>query len=107
MNHAFIIQVHQFPELLRKSLKIMEAPNHYFFVHVDGKCNKKPFEKLLAGIKNVNIINNIGGIRVNHGGFSQIECTLNLLKTVTESNIGFDYVHSISGQDFPLCSTRK
>lgn len=59
MNHAFIIQVHQFPNLLRRSLKIMEAPNHYFFVHVDSKCDKKPFEKQLSGIKNVIIINNI------------------------------------------------
>lgn len=61
MNHAFIIQVHQFPDLLRRALKIMEAPNHYFFVHVDGKRDIKPFEKHLKNIENVKIIKQGGG----------------------------------------------
>lgn len=44
---------------------------------------------------------------MNHGGFSQIECTLNLLKTVKKYDIKFEYVHSISGQDFPLCNAQQ
>ena len=49
MNHAFIIQVHTQPELLDRILKRLNAPNHYFFINVDGKSDYEQFDKIVTG----------------------------------------------------------
>lgn len=36
------------------------------------------------------------------GGMSQFMATLNLMKAVTQYNIRFDFIHLLSGQDYPL-----
>ncbi|MEJ8764174.1 beta-1,6-N-acetylglucosaminyltransferase [Phocaeicola sp. HCN-40430] len=101
MNHAFIFQVHNYPKLLHRIVSLLIAPNHYCFIHVDKKVDINQFKEY---IKNDHIIflNDSERIIVNHGGFSQIQCTINLLKKVKDFPIKFDYVHSLSGQDFPL-----
>lgn len=37
MNHCFIIQVHQLPELLERTIKRLYADNHFFYIHIDTK----------------------------------------------------------------------
>ena len=39
MNHAFLIETHDSPELLQRIVDRLNAPNHYFFIHLDGKSN--------------------------------------------------------------------
>ena len=38
-NHAFLILAHNQPELLSRIVSVLMAPNHYFFIHVDAKCD--------------------------------------------------------------------
>ena len=103
MNHAFIFQVHNYPELLNRIINLLIAPNHYCFIHVDKKVNIIPFKQMINN-EHVVFLNDNERIIVNHGGFSQIQCTINLLKKVNDFHIKFDYIHSLSGQDFPLVS---
>lgn len=44
-------------------------------------------------------------INVNWGGFSQIQCTINLLQAAFNDNM--DYYHLISGQDYPCKSNQE
>lgn len=37
MNHAFLITAHKYPEQLGEIVRILDAPNHYFFIHIDKK----------------------------------------------------------------------
>ena len=39
MNHAFLIEAHDSPELLQRIVDRLNAPNHYLFIHLDGKSN--------------------------------------------------------------------
>lgn len=41
---------------------------------------------------------------VHHGGISQVHCTLRLLNFVRDVLPDYDFIHSISGQDYPLRS---
>lgn len=101
--HAFIIQVHKEPELLKRILNILQKDNHYFFINVDKKSKEyQSFKEVTKNIPNTFFLPH--RISVYHGGISQIECTLSLLKEVIKSKINFSYVHSISGQDYPLRS---
>lgn len=38
-NHAFLILAHKQPGLLSRIVSVLKAPNHYFFIHVDAKCD--------------------------------------------------------------------
>lgn len=62
------------------------------------------FKECLKECKNVIFIKN--RIRVNWGGYSQIECELLLLRTAFYSSINMDYFHLISGVDYP-CKNNK
>ena len=104
MKHAFIIQVHNYPEQLKEIVDLLRSPNHYFFINVDKKVDDAPFVKELSGYPNVFFAHGKERISVNHAGFSQILCTLRLLRKALSMDM--DYYHSISGQDFPCVDNK-
>lgn len=106
MNHAFLIQVHKEPELFGRIIKSLEASNHYFFINVDKKVDDKLFKRETENIRNVIYLEGDERKEVNWGGFSQIDCTLQLLYKVNTPPIRdvINYVHSISGQDYRCVS---
>lgn len=104
MNHAFVFQIHSYAEQFGEIINLLSAPNHYFFINVDKKVNDTPFKAVVKGIDNVFFTEGKDRITVNHSGFSQIRCTLNLLNMILQSNIDIDYFHSLSGQDYPCVS---
>lgn len=104
MKHAFIIQVHAYPKLLKEILKILESSNHFFYINIDKKVDDKPFKQELQGIQNVLFTEGKDRQTVNHAGFSQIRCTLILLEKALQDNC--EYFHSLSGQDFPCVSNQ-
>ncbi|WP_342648581.1 beta-1,6-N-acetylglucosaminyltransferase [Mucilaginibacter sp. CSA2-8R] len=101
-NHAFLIQAHAYPNQLFDIVNLLKADNHFFFINIDAK-NSRAFTKQdlqqLKRIKNVHLSDK--NIIVNHGGFSQIECTISLLKQAFNHPVNIDYFHSLSGQDYP------
>lgn len=104
MNHAFLFQVHKEPELLRRILLRLNAPNHFFFINVDEKVkNIAQFNRYLKDIGN---IRQISRMNVMHGGFSQVACTMMQLRQALSDTIGFDYYHTLSGQDYPCVSVK-
>lgn len=105
-NHAFIFQVHKSPELFGRIVCVLAKENHYFFVNVDKKTkNYHDFLIETKGIPNVHFLNK--RISVHHGGISQVDATLALVKAAMDSGIKFDFIHSMSGQDYPLRSNEQ
>ena len=103
MNHAFLIIAHNYPELLGETVKILQAPNHYFFINIDKKNNDTPFKESVRGLSNVFFTEDKDRVSVNWGGWSQISTEIKLLK-FARSKQNLDYYHLISGQDFPCQS---
>lgn len=102
MNHSFLIMAHNNPLLLKRIVCKLQKNNHFFFIHVDKKININPFKECLQGLNNVFFIKN--RIRVNWGGYSQIQCELLLLRTAFSTSVKMDYFHLISGADYPCKS---
>lgn len=67
MNHLFIIQAHNKPEILARITKRLEAPNHFFYIHIDKKSDIKPFKKCLADVRNIDWCEDIR-IKIYWGG---------------------------------------
>lgn len=100
MKHGFLITAHRDPDQLFEILSLLRTSNHYFYVNIDKKMqnHKTIAENLESLIPNLKFT----FMEVSHGGYSQIECTLNLLKLAAKDNL--DYYHLLSGQDFPCQS---
>jgi len=105
-HHAFLIVAHSFPEQLEDIVNLLDASNHSFFVKVDKKNEKMLFTDAVLRRKEKQNVRLIRSMRVNRGGFSQVTCTLKLLKEAFKisSPEKIDYFHLISGQDFPCKS---
>ncbi len=107
-NHAFMITCYKQPKLVARIMRVLSGPNHYFFVHVDKKSDIKPYIEESRDINNVCFTRQIS---VYHARISQLKSELVLLRTVREfeirNNITFDYVHMISGNDYPLRSNEQ
>lgn len=104
-NHAFIMPVHKQPKLLARIINILQSENHYFFVHVCGQVeNYHEFVDTCKGLKNVVFVKRIP---VYHCGISQVYATIIMLDAVMAHPIHFDYIHQISGQDYPLRSNEQ
>lgn len=102
MNHAFLLQVHRSPKLVRRILERLSGVNHYFFINIDQKVkNASEFEYQLKNIKN---IMQISHFNVMHGGFSQVACTMMQIRYAISLPLDFQYFHTISGQDYPCVS---
>ena len=107
MKHAFLITAHAYFEQLEDIISLLTSPNHYFFVNIDRKsirggqfidsCKKK--------FCNVCFLEGKERMAVAHGGYTQIECTLRLLQKAYD--MGCDYFHLISGQDYPCRSNKE
>lgn len=105
-NHAFLIIAYKQPRLLKRIVEVLNSPNHFFFIHIDGKTNNyNVFKQLLSNFPNVHFHDE--RIKVYHAGVSELDATLALLKDIKESGITFDYIHIISGQDYPLRSNQQ
>ncbi len=96
---------HKQPNLLARTLRILAKENHHFFVHVDSKSEAFDlFKEATAGIKNVTFVERMS---LYHCGISHLYCIQNMLKRVMTSAVHFDYIHMLSGQDYPLRSNEQ
>lgn len=58
MNHLFIIQAHSQLSLLRNLVEELNAPNHYFLIHMDKKSRhllQNPIIQELGSLDNAKI----------------------------------------------------
>lgn len=101
-NHVFLMQVHKEPKLLKRILGRLEHPNHYFLINVDRKSRQ--FSELMRVCNKTKNVLKVTKNNVMHGGFTQIQCTVEQMKAALASPIRADYFHTISGQDYPCCN---
>jgi len=100
MTFAYLILAHKNPEQLQRLLKNLQSEKVFFFIHIDEKTDEIPFVELFTGCENIFFCKK--RISVNWSGFSVVEATVLLMETMIKQ-IGIpDYVHLLSGQDFPL-----
>lgn len=101
MNHAFLMMVHDEPELALRIINRLAAPNHFIFLHIDRKIPKDYFNFSLNGLT---ILPDDSRVRVSWGGFSQVEAEFQLMNAALNCGINIDYFHLISGHDYPIAS---
>lgn len=103
MKIAYLISAYKDPEHLKKLIKALYVPEHtWFFIHIDQKIDIEPFYKELGTLPHVNILSN--RVLTTWGGYSQCKYQIELFKACSNSNINFDRVCVLTGQDYPIGS---
>lgn len=101
MKFAYLILAHKNPHQLRDMVNVLQDGDNYFFIHIDKKSDISLFinenyttpDQVFFCTERVDI---------SWGGFSEIEGTMKLIYMLKSRNINPDYIHLLSGQDYPL-----
>jgi hypothetical protein len=101
MLFAYLILVHKNPRQLAKLVQALMADDAYFIIHIDKRVWAEEFVDILPASDNIFFSRRV---KVSWGGFGMIEAVVEMFRTMYEHNIQPDYVHLLSGQDFPLKS---
>lgn len=107
MNHAFLIMAYNNPSLLGRICHRLEADNHFLFVHIDKKSELVPFRNACQGIRNLFLLGDDERMVTNWGGYSLLATEILLIKKAIQNSSHMDYLHLISGADYPCRSNEE
>lgn len=109
MRIAYLIYAHTHPELLARTVRVLDTQDVCFFIHIDKKVDIKQFQRCLPSSDNVIFIRK--RIRVFWMGYSIVKATLALMEAAVEyadrTNRPFTYHILLSGTDYPIKSNRE
>ena len=102
MGIAHLILTHTNPGQLSRLIQRLAYDGADFYVHVDLKTDIGQF-KAVAGMEHVHFVQK--RVKVNWGGYSIVQATLNGLEEILATGTPYDYINLLSGQDYPIKST--
>ncbi|MBE5962374.1 MAG: hypothetical protein E7256_13510 [Lachnospiraceae bacterium] len=100
-RHAYLIIAHEEPELLKKLICFLDHPESDIFIHIDKKSKLLYSGDYTNSVKNASL-NFVTSKPITWGGFSLVDCELDLLALSTKTK--HQYYHLLSGCDLPLMS---
>ena len=98
-KHAFLIMIHRKDRVLERLLQLLDDERNDIFIHIDAKAALQ-MEDLKPYVKKSGLYQ-AKSVRVNWGGYSQIQAELNLLEAAAGHGSYARY-HLLSGADLPI-----
>lgn len=99
---AYLISCHKNVDQVNSLISQLDYKNVDFYIHVDKKSNI-----LDRIIQKENIFFIKERIEVVWGDSSQVMATLKLMEAAKYSGVEYQYIHLLSGQDYPLKSNQE
>lgn len=99
MRVAHLIITYTNPRQTARMIRQMQHPGFDFYIHVDKKIDITP-HLFLAQMPNVYLIQD--RVKVIWAGYNTVEATLRSVKEIFNSGRTYDYIHLMSGQDYPI-----
>ncbi len=106
MKHAFLITAYTDAKQLKDLIESLNSTDSFFYIHLDKKSSIQDDEEItsLQKLNNVHFIKN--SIPVYWGGYSHLQVFL-LLMNEASKNKEINYIHTLSGQCYPIVSRNK
>lgn len=101
---AHLILAHNNPVQLTRLINTLLHPDADIYIHLDGKADAGPFSSILT-IPNVYFIQN--RTKVYWGSYSIVQATVNSFTEILAAKKGYDYINLLSGNDYPIKSTKQ
>jgi hypothetical protein len=101
---TYLILAHKNPAQLARLIKALASGGGEFFIHLDKRCNPRPFLDSLTFPQQITAVhfirNNVALFSPPH--YALVRAILNSLSEILSLSTGFDYLILLSGQDYPL-----
>jgi len=107
MKIAYIILAHKYPEQLARLVRQLNSDDVSFFIHIDKKTRRAIYQQVVDQFKEFENVFFIKRQRSRWGSFECVKATLEGIKAVVETEVDFDYVIHLSGQDYPIKSREQ
>ncbi len=107
MKIAYIILAHKLPQQLIHLVNKLDNPDTVFLIHIDKKTQENLANIVIDELRTKSNVYFLKRINVYWGDFSQVSATLSGISKLFEEKIDFDYVRLLTGQDYPIKSTKK
>jgi len=101
---AHLILAHNNPVQLARLISRLHHPDADFYIHLDGKADVSQFFELTK-IPQVYFIQN--RTKVYWGSYSIVQATINSFDEILKAGKVYDYINLLSGNDYPIKSTRQ
>jgi Core-2/I-Branching enzyme len=101
MRVAHLVITYTDPLQTERMIRRMEHPDFDFYIHVDKKMDINS-HLFLAKIPNVYLIKD--RVNVVWAGYKTVEATLRSVKEIFNTGRSYEYIHLMSGQDYPIKS---
>jgi Core-2/I-Branching enzyme len=99
MRIACIIMAHKEPHQIERFIKKFKSLPFDFYIHLDKKINREPFDYLLD-IPQVYFIKK--RIRVRWASYNFFHAEIQSFKEVLSGGTEYDFISVMSGQDYPI-----
>lgn len=99
-KHAYMIMAHNDFAILIEILSQLDHERNDIFLHIDKKTVSFPESQIRAAVQKGNLFL-IPRMSISWGGYSQIECELQLMKCAVEAG-HHEYYHMSTGATYPL-----
>lgn len=100
-RHAYLIKAHNQFSLLQTILRLLDHPNHDFFIHVDIKAKDFDPEQIRTAVTHSAVYFTEERLDHTWGGSSMVWVDLLLFRVAAEHG-PYSYYHLLSGVDMPL-----
>lgn len=111
LKFCYAIMTHQQPSETIRLIEALYEPDHSFIIHVDAKENSEETHATLkeyaVSRPNIYILDHPQRVRVNWGGFSMVNATLQMLHYSFEHNLEYDKFIHLASTNYPLASNAK
>lgn len=104
MKIAYLINAHKNFKQLERLVARLNYDGADFFIHIDRKTDDTNFTLLLDALSIFKPTWVADRVDIAWARFSQVEATINGLRTILQSNKSYDYINFISGEDYPIKS---
>jgi hypothetical protein len=99
---AFALIAHQHPKMVERLIRLVIADGHVVAVHYDARAPEAGFKALVDAFAGNDSVRVVREFHVAWGQWSIIAATLRCLDEIADAGWEPDYVHLLSGADYPI-----
>lgn len=106
MQFAYIISAYKYPQQLIRLIQRLNTPSASFFVHVDRKTDDGIYREIVHALSRRPNVIFLKRHKCEWGNFGHVSATLEGITEIFRTGTSFDYAILLTGQDYPIKSTR-
>ncbi|WP_367356337.1 beta-1,6-N-acetylglucosaminyltransferase [Mesotoga sp.] len=103
---AYIVLVHKSMKQVVRLIRSLEPDRNVILIHVDIRVKDAQYDFIKSELREYSNVMFVGRRKCNWGKFDLVSVTLDSMRIITGERLSFSFCSLLSGQDFPIKSTK-